>query len=300
MFKKIVSAILAVSLAAAAVPVCAYADWDEVNGNKVYISDDNGERLKGFQTVSGKKYYFDSDGYMVTGWTKIKGKKYYFDSNGVMKTGWLTLKNGKKYYLDDSGFMLTGFQTISGSKYYFSKDGVMKTGWLETSSGNKYYFKKDGKMAKNCTLKINDKSYTFDENGKAKLKTDSSNKKNTTPKDYTFPDFGTKKSKVLKECGIANYEYQSSTDSYFGDVIFGGIKSKIFMKFDDNDEFCTFCVFVPCSYSEYSAVRNSLRETLGTDYHYEDGEYIWIFDSVSVLLDYDFDTGRMSLMETSL
>lgn len=282
MKKKIVSAVLAATMMFACVPVTVSADWDEVNGNKVYISED-GSRLTGFQTISGKKYYFDKDGYMVTGWTKISGKKYYFSSDGVMKTGWLSMKNGKKYYLGDDGAMLTGFQTISGKKYYFSKEGVMKTGWLETSSGNKYYFKKDGTMVRNCSLKINGTTYSFDENGKAKMKSTM----NTVPKEFEMPSFGTKKSKVLQSCGIANYKQDDDTgDTVYGEVLFGGTESKLFLSFNSKDELYMYALFVPCTYSYYYGVLSSFADEFGYGYTYKDGRYTWSVGNYAVSIQY--------------
>lgn len=281
MKKKIVSMVLAAAMAFACIPVTAYADWDEVNGNKVYISDD-GERLTGFQTISGKKYYFDKDGYMVTGWAKVSGNKYYFGSDGVMRTGWLSMKNGKKYYLGDDGAMLTGFQTISGKKYYFSKEGVMKTGWLETSSGNKYYFKKDGTMAKDCTLKINGTSYTFDENGMAKEKTTM----NKTPKEFEVPVLGDKKSKVLNSCGIANYQYDSEYNTYSGDVLFGGIESYLCLTFNSDDELYGYSLFIPSSYYVFLDTVSSFKSKLGYNYDYDDGKYTWRSGYFSISLQY--------------
>lgn len=168
-----------------------------------YWFDGNGYAVTGWNLINSRWYYFDANCRMLTGWQKIEGKWYYMNSNGDMLTGW-QLIGGRWYYLtpenqkdkdhphgsmqvgfvDDGGkytyycrpqaengapegSMVMGWGFIGGSWYYFNdnKDcqplgSMMRNHWI-----GKYYCKDDGKMAKDETLEIGGKEYTFDENG---------------------------------------------------------------------------------------------------------------------------------------
>lgn len=135
--------------------------------NKTYYLNSNGEKVKGWLTLQGKKYYFNkktgvqakgwvidskgrkryftkNKGVMATGWVKdTKGRRRYFNpSSGIMKTGWLTLNNKKYYLYSNSGIAATKWVTDKkGNKRYFSSSaGVMRTGWISDTKGNKRYF----------------------------------------------------------------------------------------------------------------------------------------------------------------
>ena len=156
------------------------------------------------QDVDGWKYVREDGTCPVDQWELIKGKWYHFDANGYMQTGWITW-NEKRYYLLDNGAMVTGWKKINGEWYYFNPGGTMQTRWKliddvwyffhpsgvmaanEWHNGycldengawtyqNRAFWKKNaygwwygdesGWYAKNCTLTINDKQYTFDARG---------------------------------------------------------------------------------------------------------------------------------------
>lgn len=122
------------------------------------------------------------------GWYKEGHKWYYIDGAGDQyKNQWLKYKN-KWYYLGADGAMVTGWQTIKKKDYYFydgENDGHMAsaewidTRWLEKTGEQTYPYrgewKKDAKgkyfqdesgwYAKNCTQKIDKKTYTFNKKG---------------------------------------------------------------------------------------------------------------------------------------
>ena len=170
--------------------VLEYCRWDTVTS--------------GWKWIGGNWYWFESDGVMATGWQKISGKWYYFDSDGVRQSGWQKV-SGKWYYLDADGIMLTGWQKISGTWYHFTAGGAMQTGWqkikdvwyyfkpsgamaekewvndwwLSAGGAWTYPYKatwrqnargwwfgdESGWYAKNCTITINNKRYSFDASG---------------------------------------------------------------------------------------------------------------------------------------
>ena len=101
----------------------------------------------GFIKVGDSTYYASAKGIRMKGWQTVLGRKYYFDkSTAIMKTGWFTY-SGKKYYLNPTkssstyGAAKTGFVKIQGVWYYFNNDGTMRTGWL-INEGKYYYFDK--------------------------------------------------------------------------------------------------------------------------------------------------------------
>lgn len=146
----------------------------------------HGDALTGWQQASDDNWlYYGEDGNPVTGWQKIKNKWYFFDASGIMQTGWKK-SGGKWYYLNPAnGQMVTGWKQISKKWYYFKSSGVMaakeycKGYWLNKDGTWTYKYKaswkKDSKgwwfgdasgwYAKNQTLKIDDKDYSFNAAG---------------------------------------------------------------------------------------------------------------------------------------
>ena len=157
--------------------------WQKVDGQWYYM-DASGVMQTGWQKISGKWYYFNASGIMKTGWVKVDGLWYYLNSSGIMQTGWKKI-DGQWYYLNSSGVMQTGWQEIGGKTYFFKSSGVMaakewcggyylnadgtwtykyKASWKQNSKGW-WYGDTSGWYAKSCTIKIDDKNYTFDANG---------------------------------------------------------------------------------------------------------------------------------------
>ena len=157
--------------------------WEKIDG-KWYHFDAKGYMQTEWLKLSGKWYYLGTNGAMVTGWQKISEKWYYFTAGGVMQTGWLNL-NGKYYYMAAGGAMTTGWLKINDVWYFFKTSGVMAAKewyngyWFNANGSWTYTYKGSWKQnakgwwfgdtsgwyAKNCTITINDKSYTFDANG---------------------------------------------------------------------------------------------------------------------------------------
>lgn len=94
----------------------------------------------------------DNAGKVIKGWYEDKNKWYYLDEeNGTMKTGWfLDKKDNNWYYLDEiNGDMKTGWLQLEGIWYYLEPN----------SNGQK------GACYIDCTATIDNKTYTFDNNG---------------------------------------------------------------------------------------------------------------------------------------
>ena len=158
--------------------------WQKRGGTWYYLGTD-GVMQTGWQKIGGKWYWFHGSGAMATGWREIGGKWYYFAGGGAMQTGWQKI-SGKWYYLAGGGAMVTGWQTINKKTYYFKSSGAMAanewvTGywWLNADGTWTYKYKgswnknskgwwfgdTSGWYAKNTTIIINNKSYSFDAGG---------------------------------------------------------------------------------------------------------------------------------------
>ena len=158
--------------------------WKKIQGVWYYLDPTTGEMKTGWQKISGKWYYLASSGAMQTGWQKINGKWYYLNSSGVMQTGWQKI-NQVWYYFNAGGDMVTGWMTINKKTYYFKGNGAMaanewcggwwlnadgtwtykyKASWKQNAKGW-WYGDTSGWYAKSCTIKIDNKNYSFDANG---------------------------------------------------------------------------------------------------------------------------------------
>ncbi|WP_034442261.1 MBL fold metallo-hydrolase [Butyrivibrio sp. AE2032] len=134
-----------------------------IDGNLYHFSA-SGYVDSGWKQVDGNWYYFESDGKAVTGWKKISEKWYYFSEDCVMNTGWIKSK-GSTYFLKSDGSMASK-EYCNG--YWLNSDGTWtytaKASWKQDSNGW-YYQDTTGWYAKNQTLKIDGKDYTFDKAG---------------------------------------------------------------------------------------------------------------------------------------
>ena len=129
------------------------------NGNLdyAYYVSSGGALAVGWKKIGGKWYYFDTYNCEMENdeWPEtINNKGYFFRSNGVMQGeagGWIKRDDYYWYYANKGGSLVTGWKKINGKWYYFDADGG-------------YYMYRGG------TYKINQKSYTFDDNGVCKNK----------------------------------------------------------------------------------------------------------------------------------
>lgn len=104
-------------------------------------------------------------------WKLINGDYYYFGENGyALANQWLDY-NGNWYWLNSDCRMAKGWKNLGGIYYYFNENfnvfpvGAMVYNLLITLKGKKYYLKDNGYMAKNETLKISGREYTFNGSG---------------------------------------------------------------------------------------------------------------------------------------
>lgn len=138
----------------------------------------------GWKKIDGKWFYYLNNEKYSGGWKLIGNKWYYFTTSGEMKTGWLK-DNNKWYYLSTDGSMAKGWKKINNTYYYFFDNGSMASNewvdgyWLNRNGSWTYKSKASWKRnnngwwfgdtsgwyAKNETIRINRKYYSFDSKG---------------------------------------------------------------------------------------------------------------------------------------
>lgn len=139
--------------------------WYYHTNKKWYYFGSDGVMRLGLEKIGGYWYYFGTNGIMRTGIVWKNGKKYCFDSDGHLQKGWFRYANGKWYYSNSKGVVQqNGWIKVKGVWYYLNPTGSMRTGWLKYK-GDYYYLKSDGSMARNQTIKIGGKNYTFNASG---------------------------------------------------------------------------------------------------------------------------------------
>jgi len=69
--------------------------------------------------------------------------------------------------VDESNNLLTGWKQVEGLWYFLNPNGVMATGWIKDKE-KWYYLNGKGVMVNNCTLIIEEKTYSFDSDGAMK------------------------------------------------------------------------------------------------------------------------------------
>ena len=158
--------------------------WRKNSRGWWYLNPDGTYPANQWKQINGKWYYFDAAGYMVTGWKQVGRFWYYLKDDGAMQTGWAEI-GGSWYYFTSEGAMATGWKQIGQDWYYFKASGAMASGewyggyWLNGDGTWTYPYKASWKQdsrgwrytdtsgwaAKNTTVRIDGKAYTFDRDG---------------------------------------------------------------------------------------------------------------------------------------
>lgn len=134
--------------------------------------DENGQAVRGIQTINGKKYYFSGETpFMAVNrlvWAD-DGMVYIADSNGVLKNvnlnGW-TQVDGKWYYTVNGVGATYCIRKINNAYYAFDDDGVMYTNTTFNLYDKVYHADASGKLVTNGSWKSESGDlYYFDANG---------------------------------------------------------------------------------------------------------------------------------------
>lgn len=155
--------------------------WLKYKGERYYLSKKTGAMYRGLHKINKNIYYFDKkNGHVLKNrWKKAKGFWYYLDKNGkALVNSWKTSKR-LKYRLGPDGRMITGVYKIGSRVYYLNEHDTVEKGvtypigcrctGLLRVQGQWRYFDTNGIMAKSKFLKLNNKTYYFDQNGCRKI-----------------------------------------------------------------------------------------------------------------------------------
>ena len=114
---------------------------------KQMVRDINRSELKPEEVLSDNVFYFDDKGYAYC-------------------NKWLKDKDNKWYYFDEGCYMLRDKWLQDGGKWYrLGSDGAMLTGWFKGTNDKWSYLDiEKGYAYKSCTILIDGKYYSFDEN----------------------------------------------------------------------------------------------------------------------------------------
>ncbi|MGT2929593.1 glycoside hydrolase family 70 protein [Streptococcus dentasini] len=141
---------------------------NDQKGRRYYDADTGSLVVNAFietQAGSNEWYYMGADGYAVKGDQRIKNNQLYFDAKtGKQAKGVIVAAaNGRKYFYDaDTGARVTNrFVLVDGNWYYFGYDGAAYRGFHDIN-GQHLYFNEDGTQAKGTTVRIDNRTYTFD------------------------------------------------------------------------------------------------------------------------------------------
>ena len=164
---------------------CMQTGWQKDNGEWYYLGDD-GKMVTGWKSIGGVYYFFKSggemayseycDGYWLSwsgawtykakaGWKQDSKGWYYQDTNGwYPKNQWLKI-DGSWYFFKPDGYMACS-EYWNGN--WYNSDGKWtyqyRATWRQDAKGW-WYGDDNGWYAKNQTLSIDGKSYSFDSNG---------------------------------------------------------------------------------------------------------------------------------------
>ncbi len=133
-------------------------EWE---GNYYYFASD----LKAVKNAKHFVFADKSNGLKPAGW-------YWFNSDGTMFLDGILEENGTKYYYKDGKKNYAGLIEIEGSYYYVKSD-------CSLVCGRSYYVTKTNDLMPNGT-------YTFDEDGKMKIKNGIYREKLGDGKEYLF------------------------------------------------------------------------------------------------------------------
>ena len=133
----------------------------------------------GWQKENGQWRYYENKK-AVTNWKKIAGRWYYFNQDGVMlsdtifndyllnnsgalaESSWVKIDNQWYYATEDGKVTRNNWKKIAGIWYRFDENGIM----ISNAVYDNYLFKASGVLAENSWVKIGDKWYYGNQEGK--------------------------------------------------------------------------------------------------------------------------------------
>lgn len=137
--------------------------WQTINGKRYYLDPSTGAAVAGKELKIGSyTYYFDADGVMQK---DIVANGYGYNANGYRVKGWQTIGGKRYYFDPNTGILRTGDENglyaIGSNMYYLGQDGALRYGWIRETEGKVYYANTSGALLAGWQ-KIENLWYYFD------------------------------------------------------------------------------------------------------------------------------------------
>ena len=132
--------------------------WQKENGQWRYY--ENKKAVTNWKKIAGRWYYFNQDGIMLS--NTIFNDYLLNNSGALAESSWVKIDNQWYYATEDGKVTRNNWKKIAGIWYRFDENGIM----ISNAVYDNYLFKASGVLAENSWVKIGDKWYYGNQEGK--------------------------------------------------------------------------------------------------------------------------------------
>ena len=142
----------------AVVEVVNKEGWQKENNQWRYYEDN--QPVSNWKKIAGVWYYFNQDGIMLS--NTIFNDYLLNNSGALTESSWVKIDNQWYYSTEDGKVTRNNWKKIAGVWYRFDENGIM----ISNAVYDDYLFKSSGALAENSWVKIDDKWYYGNQEGK--------------------------------------------------------------------------------------------------------------------------------------
>ena len=132
--------------------------WQKENNQWRYYEDN--QPVSNWKKIAGVWYYFNQDGIMLS--NTIFNDYLLNNSGALAESSWVKIDNQWYYATEDGKVTRNNWKEIAGVWYRFDENGIM----ISNAVYDDYLFKASGVLAENSWVKIGDKWYYGNQEGK--------------------------------------------------------------------------------------------------------------------------------------
>lgn len=132
--------------------------WQKENNQWRYYEDN--QPVSNWKKIAGVWYYFNQDGIMLS--NTIFNDYLLNNSGALTESSWVKIDNQWYYSTEDGKVTRNNWKKIAGVWYRFDENGIM----ISNAVYDDYLFKSSGALAENSWVKIDDKWYYGNQEGK--------------------------------------------------------------------------------------------------------------------------------------
>ena len=132
--------------------------WQKENNQWRYYEDN--QPVSNWKKIAGVWYYFNQDGIMLS--NTIFNDYLLNNSGALAESSWVKIDNQWHYATEDGKVTRNNWKKIAGVWYRFDENGIM----INNAVYDDYLFKASGVLAENSWVKIGDKWYYGNQEGK--------------------------------------------------------------------------------------------------------------------------------------